>query len=97
MEASFRQFFTTVIYIRFDDDDKHCDINYKIGLIIDTRFGELVDNFSTDDRRKISKRIKSIENRIYLWFYFTFSIIEQDPSRYRKRSTIEGLLSDLPI
>ena len=96
LEASFRQFSATATYMRFDGDDKHCDISHEIGLVIDARLGELACNLSSDDRYKISERLKSMENRTYLWLHLTFGIIEQDPSGYGKRSTIEELLSDLP-
>ena len=96
LEASFRRFSATATYIRFDGDDKHRDISHEISLVIDSRLGELACNLSPDDRRKISERLKSMENRTYLWLHLTFSIIEQDPSGYGRRSTIEDLLSDLP-
>ena len=97
LEASFRQFSATAMYVHFDGDEKYCDISHEISLVIDARLLKLVRNLGADDRHEISERLKSMENRTYLWLHLTFSIIEQDPSKYKKWSTIERLLSDPPM
>jgi hypothetical protein len=51
--------------------------------------------FTANDRRKISERLKSMENRTYLWLHLIFDAIEE-MLVYGKRSSIEKLLSDIP-
>jgi hypothetical protein len=93
LEASFGK---SAAYLHLDGDDKSDDIRHEINLVIDARLGELAGSLDPEDRRKISERLKSMENRTYLWLHLTFGIIEQKRSMYGKRSKIEELLSDLP-
>ncbi|KAK3351860.1 hypothetical protein B0H65DRAFT_137399 [Neurospora tetraspora] len=95
LEANFGNFPTTK-YLRFDGDDKSADIGREIHLVIDERVNTVMGSFNADDRRKISQRLKSMENRTYLWLYLIFDIIEENLSRYGKRSSVESLLSDIP-
>jgi ankyrin repeat protein len=95
LEAHFGNFLTTR-YLRFDGDDKSADIGREINLVIDERVKNVMASFAVDDRRKISERLKSMENRTYLWLYLIFDIIKENLSRYGKRSSIERLLSDVP-
>jgi hypothetical protein len=88
--------FSTTKYLRFDGDDKSADIGLEINLVIDERINDIAGNFAADDRRKISERLKSMENRTYLWLYLIFETIKEKLSRYRKRSSLESLLSDIP-
>lgn len=95
LEDCFRDFSTTE-YLRFDGDDKSAEIGREINLVIDERVNEIAGSFTTDDRRKISERLKSMENRTYLWLYLIFDTIREKPSFYGKRSSIERLLSNIP-
>ncbi|KAB5536158.1 hypothetical protein GE09DRAFT_1176634 [Coniochaeta sp. 2T2.1] len=95
LEAYFGNFLTTK-YLRFDGDDKSADIGREINLVIDERVNQVMVTFAADDRHKISERLKSMENRTYLWLYLIFDIVKENLSRYGKRSGIERLLSDIP-
>ncbi|KAK3947728.1 ankyrin repeat-containing domain protein [Pseudoneurospora amorphoporcata] len=95
LEANFGNFPTTK-YLRFDGDDKSADIGREINLVIDERVNTVMGSFNADDRCEISQRLKSMENRTYLWLYLIFDIIEESLSRYGKRSSVESLLSDVP-
>ena len=88
--------FSTTSYLRFDGDDKSADIGREINLVIDERVNEIAANFTAEDQRLISKRLKSMENRTYLWLYLIFDTVREKLSRYSKRSSIERLLSDIP-
>jgi hypothetical protein len=75
LEAYFGNFLTTM-YLRFDGDDKSADIGREINLVIDERVDKVIGSFAPDDRRKISERLKSMENRTYLWLHLIFDIIK---------------------
>jgi hypothetical protein len=96
IEESFGNISKTDAYLRFDGDDKSSEISCDISLVIDARLDKLPSSLGPGDREKISERLKSMENRTYLWLHLTFGIIEQKRSVYSKRSSIERLLSDLP-
>ncbi|RYP67000.1 hypothetical protein DL771_007496 [Monosporascus sp. 5C6A] len=95
LETYFENFLTTN-YLRFDGDDKSADTGREINLVIDVRVNEIARNFTADDRHKISARLKTLENRTYLWLYLIFDTIEENLSGYGKRSSIEKLLCDIP-
>ena len=95
LEANFGEFPATN-YLRFEGDDKSADIGREINLVIDNRVNKIAGSLAPDDRRKLSDRLKSTENRTYLWLHLIFSIIEEKLSLYRKLSNIEKLLSDIP-
>ncbi|KAF7556997.1 hypothetical protein G7Z17_g998 [Cylindrodendrum hubeiense] len=95
LEAYFGKFGTTT-YLRFDGDEKSDEIRNEINLVIDHRMDEVAGNFADADRRTISERLKNMKNRTYLWLYLIFNTIEENLSLYRKRSSIERLLSDIP-
>ncbi|KAL4733603.1 hypothetical protein BDV11DRAFT_175537 [Aspergillus similis] len=94
LETSFKKFSDTTTYLRLDGDEKSADISKDINVVIDAKLDEF--DFDEDDRRAISKKLKNMEHRTYLWLQLTFDIIEQSPSEYGRRSDVEGLLSDLP-
>ncbi|PON29941.1 hypothetical protein TGAM01_v201307 [Trichoderma gamsii] len=96
LEASFRMFSDTATYLRFDGDDKSEQIGREINLVIDARICDIGYGLTDEGRRIISERLKSMENRTYLWLHLTFDIIKQSPSEYSRRQDIEKLLSDLP-
>ncbi|GLA81067.1 hypothetical protein AtubIFM56815_004700 [Aspergillus tubingensis] len=95
LAALFDQFSPTV-YVQFDGNEKSEDINREIDIVIDYRVKELSPYLSMDDQRKISDRLKQMENRTYLWLYLIFDIMRQNPSIYSKRSRIENLLQSIP-
>ncbi|KAF2458453.1 hypothetical protein BDY21DRAFT_220776, partial [Lineolata rhizophorae] len=96
LETSFQKFRATAAYMRFDGDDKSEQIRREIDLVIDARVQDIAGGFTPDDQRKISERLKSMENRTYLWLHLTFDIIEKNRTDYGKRSDVEKLLSKLP-
>ncbi|KAB5513490.1 hypothetical protein GE09DRAFT_1046665, partial [Coniochaeta sp. 2T2.1] len=95
LEAHFGRFPTTNC-LRIDGDDKSAEIGREIDLVIDERVNTVIGSLNADDRRKISDRLKSMENRTYLWLHLIFDIIEENLSRYGKLSCFEMLLSDIP-
>lgn len=96
LERAFRKFPATSAYLRFDGDDKSEEIRREIDLVIDARIQDIAGGFSASDQRRISERLKSMEHRTYLWLHLTFSIIEESPTEYGRRSDVENLLSNLP-
>lgn len=96
LEASFRDFFEAIAYVRFDGDEKAAQISKDIDIVIDAKVDAIAHEFREEDRRKIAGQLKNMENRTYLWLHLTFGIIEQRPGEYSRRSDMEALLSDLP-
>ncbi|CAG7957345.1 unnamed protein product [Penicillium nalgiovense] len=96
VEKSLQNFPDTTAYLHFDGDDKSAEIGHDIDLVIDVKLQKVARNFRENDRQMISKQIKDIENRTYLWLHLTFNIIEQSPSVYSRRSDLKELLSGLP-
>ncbi|KAJ5967794.1 hypothetical protein N7501_004042 [Penicillium viridicatum] len=88
--------FSTTEYLHFDGDKKSPAINQEIDLVIDEHVRQIAGNFTPGDQLEISKRLKSMENRTYLWLYVIFETIKEDPSRHGKRSSIERLLNNIP-
>ncbi|KAJ5210754.1 hypothetical protein N7491_010563 [Penicillium cf. griseofulvum] len=88
--------FSTADYLHFDGDKKSPAIKREIDLVIDEHVSQIVGNFTPDDQLEISKRIKSMENRTYLWLHVIFETIKEDPSRHGKRSSIQKLLNNIP-
>ncbi|KAM3077061.1 hypothetical protein ACMFMF_004976 [Clarireedia jacksonii] len=96
LEASFRNFSNTTVYLQFDGDNKSKEINQEINLVIDTRMDDIAGDFADEDRRKISERLKSMNHRTYLWLHLTIDIIQRSPSEYSRRCDVETLLNELP-
>jgi hypothetical protein len=96
VEKSLQNFPDTTAYLHFDGDDKSAEISHDIDLVIDAKLQKVARNFRESDRQMISKQIKDMENRTYLWLHLTFDIIEQSPSAYSRRSDVKELLSGLP-
>ncbi|KAI2819722.1 hypothetical protein CBS133816_10016 [Aspergillus niger] len=88
--------FSPTVYLQFDANEKLEDINREIDIVIDYRVKELSPYLTTDDQRRISDRLKQMENRTYLWLYLIFDIMRKNSSLYSKRSRIESLLQSLP-
>ncbi|UKZ79846.1 hypothetical protein TrVFT333_007609 [Trichoderma virens FT-333] len=83
-------------YLHFDGDEKSGQIGEEINLVIDTKVQQFAAPFSDEDRVIISKRLKSMENRTYLWLHLTSNIIETKRSAYSRSADIEELLCELP-
>ncbi|KAK1764670.1 hypothetical protein QBC33DRAFT_546789 [Phialemonium atrogriseum] len=96
LEHSFQKIPATAAYLHFDGEEKSEQIGREINLVIDARVQDVTVNFTADDQRKISERLKSMEHRTYLWLHLTFDIIKRKRADYGKRSDIERLLSHLP-
>ncbi|KAJ5663393.1 hypothetical protein N7507_004124 [Penicillium longicatenatum] len=102
LEHSFRDLehlfnsLTTATYLRLDGDEKSEQIGREIDLVIDARIQELTHGFTENNRREISAKLKSMENRTYLWLHLTFSIIKDDPTGFSRPSDMKRRLSDLP-
>jgi len=90
LETSFGKFSATTTYLRFDGDDKSEQISQEINLVIDDRVDDIANGFTADDRQKISERLKSMENRTYLWLYLIFNTIKEKLSRYGSGQTSKG-------
>ncbi|KAK1250203.1 hypothetical protein MKX08_010206 [Trichoderma sp. CBMAI-0020] len=87
---------SVAIYMHFNGDEKSPQIGEEINLVIDAKVRDIAEAFSDEARDKISKRLKSMENRTYLWLHLTFDIIEKNRSNYSRRADIEKLLDELP-
>ncbi|KAK2748578.1 nacht and ankyrin domain protein [Colletotrichum kahawae] len=96
LETSFGRMATAESYIRLDGDEKSEEIRQEIDLVIDHKVNEFGKDFRKDHRQKISERLKTMDNRTYLWLHLTLSIIDERQSAYRKPSSIQALLSRLP-
>ncbi|KAK2052645.1 hypothetical protein LY76DRAFT_555348 [Colletotrichum caudatum] len=96
LQAGFQNLALSEEYIPLDGDEKSEEIYREIGLVIDDRVDKLLADFSSDQRQQMADRLKAMENRTYLWVYLTFEIIEKNRSAYRKLSSIEQLLSEIP-
>ncbi|KAJ5960476.1 uncharacterized protein N7479_007626 [Penicillium vulpinum] len=96
LTASFGRFSDASTYLHFDGADNSVDISNDINLVIDAKVAEIGRGFQESDRQTISKKLKSMENRTYLWLHLTFDIIKQRRSKYSRRSDVEALLSSLP-
>ncbi|KAJ5248263.1 hypothetical protein N7497_008324 [Penicillium chrysogenum] len=88
--------FSTTEYLHFDGDKKSVAITREIDLVIDDHVSQIIGNFTANDQLEISKRLKTMENRTYLWLYVIFETIKEDPSRHGKRSSVEKLLNNIP-
>jgi ankyrin repeat protein len=96
IEFPFRQLSNTATYLRFDGDDKSAEIGHEINLVIDARVNEFAQGFGKEARCLIAERLKSMENRTYLWLHLTINIIKGSPSEYSRPVDIDTLLSSLP-
>jgi ankyrin repeat domain-containing protein 50 len=96
LEAAFQRFSGVAAYLHTDGDSdaKSEQVSREINLVIDARLHEITLNFEDEDRLEISKALKDMKNRTYLWLYLTFDAIEQ--SACGSRSDVTDLLSTLP-
>ncbi|KAF3073748.1 hypothetical protein CFAM422_003956 [Trichoderma lentiforme] len=95
-KMSFDRLTASPAYLHFDGDDKSGQIGQEINLVIDVRVDYITSSFTTEDRNKISQRLKDMESRTYLWLHLTLEIIERNMSAYSRRLDMEEFLSKLP-
>ncbi|KAA6412660.1 MAG: hypothetical protein FRX48_03652 [Lasallia pustulata] len=96
LEQNFQPLLGVSTYLHFDGDDKSQRIGQEIDLVIDAKIPSIAGGFSDEDRKRISQRLKKMDNRTYLWLFLTIDIIAGSRSQFRKVSSIDSLLSDLP-
>ena len=96
LEQNFQRLSGVSTYVHFDGDDKSQKIGQEINLVIDARIPYITGDFNDEDRKRISNRLKEMGNRTYLWLFLIIDIIEKSPSNFRRMSSIDSLLSDLP-
>ena len=96
LEQNFRRLSGVSTYMRFDGDEKSQRIGQDINLVIDAKIPYITGDFIDEDRKRISSRLKEMDNRTYLWLFLTIDIIEKSPSDFRRKSDIDSLLSNLP-
>lgn len=96
LENRFRLLSDVGTYLHFDGDDKSQRIGQEINLVIDHKIPHIARDFSVEHRRRISDRLKEMNNRNYLWLFLTLDIIAGSQSKYSKMSSIDPLLSHLP-
>lgn len=81
-------------YLRFDGDEKQYDLQREINLVIDDEMKKL--DLSEQTNHRITEKLKSMQNRTYLWLHLTFSIIKENPTKYQTLAGLNELLSSLP-
>ena len=96
VERRFQRLSKASTYLRFDGDDKPYEIGQEINLVIDPLIPSIAADFGDADRKRISARLKSMNNRTYLWLFLTIDVITRSPSKFGKASTLDSLLSNLP-
>ena len=95
LETDFAEF-SGAEFLRFDGSDKSAEIGREINLVIDHLMRKFAADIAADDRRRLSDRLKSMENRTYLWLYLIFNKVKENISSYKKSSSFEQLLRDIP-
>lgn len=96
VEEKFQRLSDVSTYIHLDGDEKSQMICQEINLVIDAKIPHITGGFNYGDRERITNRLKKMENRTYLWLFLTIDIIEKSPSRFRRKTDVETLLSNLP-
>ena len=84
-------------YVRCDGDEHSQQIAQEINIVIDARIKEILPNHSQSDQTLIANRMRAQGNRTYLWLFLTIDIIKSSRSKYRKMSSIQNLMDELPI
>ena len=97
LEERFQSLSDVSTYLHFDEDDKSQRIGQEINLVIDHKMSRIARGFSVEHCGRISDRLKEMDNRNYLWLFLTLDIITGSQSKYSKMSSIESLLSRLPL
>ncbi|KAK4085087.1 uncharacterized protein Triagg1_77 [Trichoderma aggressivum f. europaeum] len=96
LKWSFDKLLSIATYLHFDGDEKSHQIGEEINLVIDFKIKNIASAFSDNERNTISERLKSMENRTYLWLHLTLAIIEKKRSAYGRSADIEEFLGKLP-
>ncbi|MCJ1428331.1 hypothetical protein MMC29_006240, partial [Sticta canariensis] len=96
LEQQFQPLSGVSTYLRFDGDDELETIGKEIDLVIDAKIPDIASDFSDGERTRISKHLKKMGNRTYLWLFLTIDIIMESRSNFRRVSSIDMLLSNLP-
>jgi len=96
LEKRFQSLSDVSTYLRFDGDEKSQRIGQEINLVIDHEMPRITKGFSVEHCKRISDRLKEMNNRNYLWLFLTVDIITGSRSKYSKMSSIDSLLSSLP-
>ena len=97
LEERFQRLSNVSTYMHLDGDEKSHMIRQEINLVIDAKIPHITGGFNDGDRERIINRLKGMDNRTYLWLFLTIDIIERSPSRFRRKTDIETLLSNLPL
>ena len=93
LEERFESLSDNSTYLRIDGDDKSQRIGQEINLVIDHELPRIAKGFSVEHCKRVSDRLKKMDNRNYLWLFLTLDIITGSRS---KMSSIDSLLSSLP-
>ena len=93
LEARFRRF-SEIVHL--DGDDKLDIIGREIDLVIDEEISDIAPSLNAEACSQLSNRLKSMENRTYLWLHLTFDIIRRKQAAFAKMSNIQSLLDSLP-
>ena len=96
LEEKFKSLSDASTYLHFDGDDKSQRIGEDINLVIDHEMLRIAKTFSDEHCKRITDRLKEMNNRTYLWLFLTLDIIRGSRSQYSKMSSIDSLLSSLP-
>ena len=96
LEERFRSLSGVSTYLHFNENDKSQRIGQDINLIINHEMLRIAKGFSVEHCKRITDRLKAMNNRTYLWLFLTIDIITGSRSKYGKVSNIDSLLSDLP-
>ena len=96
LEGKFQSLSDVSTYLHFDGDDKSQIIGQEINLVIEHEMPRIAKGFSAEHCKRISDRLKEMDNRNYLWLFLTLDIITGSRSKYSKMSSIDSLLSSLP-
>ncbi|EFX06671.1 ankyrin repeat-containing protein [Grosmannia clavigera kw1407] len=96
IHESFSTFGDTAGFVHFDGDGKFRNISEEVNLVIDYKMNDIANRLSAQDCKDITAKLKSIENRTYLWLKIIFDTIEDDPAEYNRRCDVDELLSSIP-
>ncbi len=96
LEERFKSLSDVSTYLRIDGDDKSKIIGPEINLVIDREMLLIAEGLSDEHSERISKHLKDMDNRNYLWLFLTLDIIKGSRSKYSKMSSIDSLLKSLP-
>ena len=100
LDAGFKRLTKISTYMHFDGDDKSDTIRKEINLVIDAKIQEIQETAGSFEKKacdQILSRLKSKDNRTYLWLCLIFDIIAKSRSAYSKPSSLQNLLDELPL